>query len=86
MMEQSAEAMPMEVDPSIKPNSTTKFLVEFDRELAPGWALKVRGISSRARDLTEEVAFYDPESPGLVKFIYMNFELKRRTTGLLRSS
>jgi len=76
--EQSAEAMPMEVDPQIKPNSTTKFLLEFDRQLGRNWALKIRGIYSYSKNLTEEIGIYDPESPGLEKFVYTNFDLKRR--------
>jgi hypothetical protein len=76
LFEQSAEAMPTEVDPNIKPNKTTKFFAEFDRQLGRHWALKVRGIYSYSKNLTDDVAFYDPET--LVKWIFMNFELKRR--------
>ena len=76
--QQSGASMPQEVDPKIKPNSTTKFLLEFDRQLGKNWALKVRGIYSYSNDLTDDVAIYDPGSPGLAKFVYTNFELKRR--------
>jgi hypothetical protein len=74
--EQSAEATPEEVDPKLKPNTTTKFLLEFDRNIAPNWALKIRGIYSYSRNLTNDVAIFDPVT--LVKFIFTNFELKKR--------
>jgi hypothetical protein len=69
---------PEEVDPQIKPNSTTKFLLEFDRQLGRNWALKIRGVYSYSKNLTEDITIYDPESPGLVKYLLTNFELKRR--------
>ena len=74
--EQSAEAAPTEVDPDLKPNKTSKFLLEFDRKLATNWALKVRGIYSYAKNLLDDVALYDPAT--MIKWIYTNFELKRR--------
>jgi len=40
------------------------------------WALKVRGVYSYSKNLTDDVALYDPET--LVKWIFTNFELKRR--------
>jgi hypothetical protein len=74
--EQSAEATALEVDPDLKPNKSTKFLLEFDRQLGMNWALKVRGIYSYSKNLMDDLALYDPET--LVKWIYANFELKRR--------
>jgi hypothetical protein len=79
--EQSA-ATPLEVDPNLKPNKTSKFLLEFDRQLGKNWALKVRGIYSYAKNLTEDLALYDREiweTSGEFKWIYANFELKRRS-------
>jgi len=76
LFEQSAEAMPLEVDPDLKPNKSTKFLLEFDRQLGMNWALKVRGVYSYSKNLTDDIALYDPET--LVKWVYANFELKRR--------
>jgi hypothetical protein len=76
--EQSPAGMPMEVDPQIKPNKANKFLLEFDRQLGRNWTLKIRGIYSYSKNLTEDIAVYDPESPGLMKFVYANFDLKRR--------
>jgi hypothetical protein len=76
LAEQSAEAMPIEADPNLKPNRTTKLLLEFDRQLGRLWALKIRGVYSYSKNLTDDVALYDPDT--LVKFIFTNFELKRR--------
>jgi hypothetical protein len=75
--EQSANAMPTEVDPQLKPNRTTRFLLEFDRRLGPDWALKIRGIISYARNQVEDILLYDPETQW-VKYLYTNFELRRR--------
>jgi hypothetical protein len=77
MLEQSAEALPMEVDPHLKPNKMTKFLLEFDRQLGAAWAIKLRGIYSYSKNLSESVAYYDTESQWF-KNIYTNFELKKR--------
>jgi hypothetical protein len=75
--EQSSTAGGMEMDPDIRPNFSTRYLLEFDRQLGPKWAVKVRGVYSSARDLTEDIAVYDPEAQW-GKWIYTNFELKRR--------
>lgn len=76
--EQSGAAIPMEADPGLKPDKVNKFLLEFDRQLATNWALKVRGIYSSSRNLLEDVATYAPETPSELKYIFTNFELKRR--------
>ena len=78
MFEQSAGASPAEVDPDLKPNKATKYLLEFDRQLGINWALKIRGIYSFSRNLTNFISLYDPESTNKYKWIYTNFELKRR--------
>ncbi|OGD36030.1 MAG: hypothetical protein A2V45_08040 [Candidatus Aminicenantes bacterium RBG_19FT_COMBO_58_17] len=75
--EQSAEAMPMDVDPHLKPNKMTKYLLEFDRQIGKSWALKLRGIYSHSRNLTNIVATYNPEIQW-IDLLYTNFELKRR--------
>ena len=77
-MNRAPRRTPEEVDPQIKPNSTTKFLLEFDRQLGRNWALKIRGVYSYSKNLTEDIAIYDPESPGLMKYVYTNFELKAK--------
>jgi hypothetical protein len=76
LFEMSGEATPLEVDPDLKPNKSSRFLLEFDRRLGNNWALKLRGVYSSSKNLMEDIALYDPET--LVKFLFTNFELKRR--------
>jgi hypothetical protein len=76
--EQSAAATPIEVDPALKPNKLTKYFLEFDRQLGTNWALKIRGIYSYSKNLLEDVAIYDPETPGHLKYVFTNFVFKRR--------
>jgi len=75
--EQSAEGTPMGADPELKPNKTTKFLLEFDRRLGNNWALKLRGVHSSSKNLMEDIGLYDPETQSF-NFLFANFELKRR--------
>jgi hypothetical protein len=82
--EQSPASGGEDMDPHLKPNFSNKFLLEFDRQIGPNWALKVRGIYSYANNLTEDIGLYDPdlalnnpETHGL-KYLYTNFELKKR--------
>ncbi len=51
-------------------------LVEYDRRLARNWALKARYVRTRAENLLEVLAIFDPKT--LYKFLFDNFELKRR--------
>jgi hypothetical protein len=74
--EQSAETVQVQVDPGIKPNSTNKFLLEFDRRLGMYWVIKLRGVYSYARNLIEDIGVYDPTM--LFDFLSTNFELKKR--------
>jgi hypothetical protein len=76
--EQSGEASPTEVDPGLKPNKSTKYLIEYDRQLGTNWAFKIRGVYSFSNKLTDLVSFYDPEAEYKFKWIYQNFELKKR--------
>ena len=70
-----------EVAPGIKPNFQTRFLLEFDRRLGPNWAVKARFVRATAKDLLEVLAVFDMAT--LYKFLYDNFEYKRRDyTGL----
>jgi hypothetical protein len=66
------------VDPNLKSNKVNKFLLEFDRQLWTNWALKVRGIFSRSRNLIEDIGLYDPGTASEYKYLLTNFELKRR--------
>lgn len=74
--EQSAATTPYDVDPELKPNKTTKFLLEFDRCFGPNWVLKLRGVYSYARDITELVGIYDPVS--VWAWVFKNFTFKKR--------
>lgn len=67
-----------EIDPGLKPDRTVKYVLEFDRQIGGSWALKLRGIQSRAKDLIEDITSYDPAVEGSVRWIYANFEWKRR--------
>jgi len=76
--EYSAVASPEIVDPKLKPNKVNKFLLEFDRQLWTNWALKVRGILSYSRNLIDDIGLYDPGTPSEFRYLFTNFELKRR--------
>ena len=76
--EQSSTNSPEEIDPDLKPNKLQRVLVAFERQLSAGWALKLRGIYSFTSDHTEDVGLYAPESPSGFKFLFTNFDLKRR--------
>lgn len=76
--EQSAAALPLRVDPDLKPNWMNKILLEYDRRIGTNWSIKFRGISSYSRNLLEDVALYAPENPGGLEFLFTNFELKKR--------
>ncbi|UCC40138.1 MAG: TonB-dependent receptor [Candidatus Aminicenantes bacterium] len=76
VLQQSSETTPFGVDPDVKTNKTTKFLFEFDRYLAPNWILKLRGVYSYARNLTELVGFYDPVY--IFVWNFANFKAKKR--------
>ncbi len=65
-----------EVDPQIRPNFLTRYLVEFDRQIGIDWAAKIRVVRTEAKKLLEILAVLDPET--LYKFLYDNFEFKRR--------
>jgi hypothetical protein len=72
--EQALQAF--EVDPGIKPNFLTRYLAEYCRQLGTDWAAKVRLVHTKAKNLLEILAVLDPET--LYRFLYDNFELKRR--------
>jgi hypothetical protein len=76
--EQSGAASPVEVDPNLHPDRVNKFLLEFDRELWTNWALKIRGIYSYSHNLMEDIALYDPGTATEMKYLFTNFELKKR--------
>jgi hypothetical protein len=66
-----------QVAPGIKPDFQSRWLVEFDRRLGPGWAVKARYVRTQAEKLLEILALFDLAPPNY-KFVYDNFESKRR--------
>ncbi len=76
--EQSSANSPEEIDPQLRPDKLERVVVGLERQFAPNWALRVRGVYSRAKDLTEDIGVYAPETLSGFKFVFMNFNLKRR--------
>jgi hypothetical protein len=76
--EQSNTGSPEEIDPRLTPDQLDRVLLGFDRQLSNNWAVKLRAIYSRAKDLIEDVGMYDPGAPSQLKFVFTNFNLKRR--------
>jgi len=73
-VEQKLQAF--EIASSLKPNFLTRYLIQFDRRVGADWAISARYIRSTANDLLEVLAVLDPNT--LYKFLYDNFEHKRR--------
>jgi len=67
---------PFEIAEGLKPNFLSRSLLEYDRRLGNNWAVQVRYVRSSAKDLLEVLAVYDPLTD--YKFLYDNFEYKRR--------
>lgn len=74
--ENEQKSQPFEVAEGLKPNFLTRYLIEFDRRLGRDWALKARYVRSSAKNLLEVLAVFDPITQ--YKFLYDNFEYKRR--------
>jgi hypothetical protein len=74
--EQSGGAMTIAVDPDLKPNKATRWLLEFDRQFGMNWALKLRGVYAEAKNLATTVNYFDPVL--IENIVYTNFDRKRR--------
>lgn len=74
--ENEQKSQPFEIASGISPNFLTRYLVEFDRRLGKDWVFKTRYVRSRAKNLLEVLAVFDPETQ--YKFLFDNFEYKRR--------
>lgn len=74
--ETEQKTQPFEVAEGLKPNFLTRILIEFDKRLGTNWALKARYVRTKAEDLLEVLAVFDPKTA--YKFLYDNFEYKRR--------
>ena len=70
------KSQPFEIAKGLKPNFLTRYLIEFDRKLGKDWVFKARYIRTKAENLLEVLAVFDPETK--YKFLYDNFEYKRR--------
>jgi len=77
VFEQSSST-PCRVDPGLRPDATTKVLLEYDRQIGKNWAFKLRGVRSISKNLMEDLLYYDPTVEGSLVWEYANFELKRR--------
>ncbi len=73
-VEQKLQAF--EIASGLKPNFLTRYLIQFDRRIGTNWAISARYIRSSAENLLEVLAVLDPNT--LYKFLYDNFEHKRR--------
>ena len=74
--ENEQKMQPFVVSEELEPNFLTRILIEFDRRLGRDWAIKARYVRSRAENLLEVLTLFDPVTG--YKFLYDNFELKRR--------
>jgi outer membrane receptor protein involved in Fe transport len=75
--ETEQKAQPFEIAEDLKPNFLSRFLIEFDHRIGENWAVIARYVSTSANDLLEVLAVIDIEA-GSYKFLYDNFEYKRR--------
>jgi len=76
IFENEQKNQPFEIASDIKPDFLTRYLIEYDRRIGNNWAFSARYVHSRADDLMEVLAVFDPISQ--YKFLYDNFEHKRR--------
>ncbi|HHF52692.1 MAG TPA: TonB-dependent receptor, partial [Candidatus Aminicenantes bacterium] len=76
IFENEQKNQPFEIASDIKPDFLTRYLIEYDRRIGNNWAFSARYVHSRADDLMEVLAVFDPVSQ--YKFLYDNFEHKRR--------
>ncbi len=71
------KTQPFEIADNLKPNFLTRFLIEFDRKIGQKWAVITRYVQTNATDLLEVLAVLDIAAQNY-KFLYDNFEYKRR--------
>lgn len=76
LFQDEQKTQPFEIAPGLKPNFLTRYLVEFDRKLGNNWAILARYVRTRANDLLEILTVFDRDAG--YKFLYDNFEYKRR--------
>ena len=76
LFENEQKSQTFEIAEGLKPNFLTRYLIEFDRKLGQNWAIKARYVRSKAEKLLEVLFEFDITAG--YKFVYDNFELKRR--------
>ncbi|MBD3415358.1 MAG: TonB-dependent receptor plug domain-containing protein [Candidatus Aminicenantes bacterium] len=76
IFENEQKSQPFEIASGIKPNFLNRFLIEYDRRIGRNWAFAARFVRSKADDLLEVLAVFDPIEQ--YKFLFDNFEHKRR--------
>jgi len=76
IFENEQKSQPFEIASGIKPNFLNRTLVEFDKRIGKNWAVTARYVRSKANDLLEVLAVFDPDKQ--YKFLFDNFEHKRR--------
>ncbi|MFW6124032.1 MAG: TonB-dependent receptor [Acidobacteriota bacterium] len=77
VFENEQKSQPFEIASGIKPNFLNRTLVEFDKRIGKNWTFTARYVRSKADDLLEVLAVFDPEKQ--YKFLFDNFEHKRRS-------
>ena len=76
LFENEQGAQPFEIEKGLEPNFLNRILIEYDRKLGKNWAFKARYVRTQAKDLLEVLAVFDITAG--YKFLYDNFEYKRR--------
>jgi len=70
--EQSASSNPLDYSPVTRPAHSDRFLLEYDRQIANDYALKVRYVNAKSRGLIEDIHFFYND------WQVVNTDLKRR--------
>jgi hypothetical protein len=73
----------IQIGEGVKPDKMYKLNLEYDRRIGPNWAVKVRGVFSRRKDMLEDLGFfnydgfwYELRNWNLKKRNYLGFELE----------
>jgi len=74
--ENEQKSQTFEIASGIKPNFLNRYLIEYDRRIGSHWAFTARYVRSKADNLLEVLAVFDPVEQ--YKFLFDNFEHKRR--------
>lgn len=75
-LENEQKSQPFVIADGLKPDFLTRYLIEYDRRLNRNWAFFIRYVQTKAADLLEVLAVFDPATQ--YKFLFDNFKYKRR--------